>query len=328
MAIPLIIGGLVAVVSGVAGAGAYLSAKEKKEQAQRIYAEKNSKQKSFGEKLESAHRKTTDQAEKLGLLKLNLQKQEMRRFISLYERLGKLNISDYLNEQFVVDISPQEVRAMKKISMNAAEILSGGVQSLAAGALAGAGMYSAVMTFGAASTGAAISGLSGVAATNATLAWLGGGALSAGGMGMAGGAATLSFWVAGPALLIAGAYADSKAEKALTEAKRFAADVDIACEKMESESALLAAIATRCAEFDAVLKKLKLRLNPALDKLEATISKLESRNCEPTDRQLKDIHLALLIAKAMKDVMNISIINENGKLNNASNNVNKFLVEK
>lgn len=51
-------------------------------------------------------------------------------------------------------------------------------------------------TFGVASTGTAISVLSGAAATNAALAWLGGGALAAGGGGMAAGSAFLA--LAGP----------------------------------------------------------------------------------------------------------------------------------
>ena len=51
-------------------------------------------------------------------------------------------------------------------------------------------------TFGVASTGTAISALSGAAATNAALAWLGGGALAAGGGGMAAGSAFLA--MAGP----------------------------------------------------------------------------------------------------------------------------------
>lgn len=51
-------------------------------------------------------------------------------------------------------------------------------------------------TFGVASTGTAISALSGVAATNAALAWLGGGALAVGGGGMAAGNALLA--LAGP----------------------------------------------------------------------------------------------------------------------------------
>lgn len=51
-------------------------------------------------------------------------------------------------------------------------------------------------TFGVASTGTAISALSGAAATNAALAWLGGGALAVGGGGMAAGEAFLA--LAGP----------------------------------------------------------------------------------------------------------------------------------
>ena len=62
-------------------------------------------------------------------------------------------------------------------------------------------------TFGVASTGTAISSLSGAAATNAALAWLGGGALSAGGGGMAAGNLFLGMFgsvgwtIAGVALL-------------------------------------------------------------------------------------------------------------------------------
>ena len=51
-------------------------------------------------------------------------------------------------------------------------------------------------TFGTASTGTAISALSGAAATNAALAWLGGGAVAAGGGGMAAGNTLLA--LAGP----------------------------------------------------------------------------------------------------------------------------------
>lgn len=54
----------------------------------------------------------------------------------------------------------------------------------------------AATTFGTASTGTAISTLSGAAATNAALAWIGGGALAAGGGGTAAGTALLA--MAGP----------------------------------------------------------------------------------------------------------------------------------
>lgn len=67
-------------------------------------------------------------------------------------------------------------------------------------------------TFGVASTGTAISTLSGAVATNAALAWLGGGALAAGGGGMVAGQALLTLagpvgWaIAGVSLLASGLF--------------------------------------------------------------------------------------------------------------------------
>lgn len=85
-------------------------------------------------------------------------------------------------------------------------LVAGGAGGAAAGAAVGSaaayGAFVAAASFGTASTGVAISGLSGVAATNATLALLGGGTLAAGGAGMAGGAMLLASIVATPALLL------------------------------------------------------------------------------------------------------------------------------
>lgn len=87
--------------------------------------------------------------------------------------------------------------------------LLGGAGGIATGAGVGGaaafGTFTAMATWGSASTGALISGLSGAAATNATLAALGGGALAAGGAGVLGGTLVLAGIVAAPALLLGGA---------------------------------------------------------------------------------------------------------------------------
>ncbi len=84
--------------------------------------------------------------------------------------------------------------------MAAAKNAGAGAAGIGAGiAVAALGPTAAMgiaTTFGVASTGTAISALSGAAATNAALAWLGGGALAAGGGGMAAGNAFLA--LAGP----------------------------------------------------------------------------------------------------------------------------------
>lgn len=93
---------------------------------------------------------------------------------------------------------------------NAREAAAGAGAGLAAGAAVASLAPSAAMwvatTFGTASTGTAISALSGAAAKSAAVAWLGGGAVAAGGGGVAAGNAALMA-LAGPvAWGVAGAF--------------------------------------------------------------------------------------------------------------------------
>lgn len=105
----------------------------------------------------------------------------------------------------------KEINVQKEKFKNALEFgieqrkaLETSVKSTGAGVAAGAAVASmaptaamwVATTFGTASTGTAISALSGAAATNAALAWLGGGAVAAGGGGMVAGQALLA--LAGP----------------------------------------------------------------------------------------------------------------------------------
>ena len=106
-------------------------------------------------------------------------------------------------------------------------------------------------TFGVASTGTAISALSGAAANSAALAWLGGGALAAGGGGMSAGTAFLGLagpvgWtiagVAGAAAIGSGIYANHKnketADKLLLERQ----NVEVLIRKFNAKNAEVAAL--------------------------------------------------------------------------------------
>ena len=93
----------------------------------------------------------------------------------------------------VCDYAVDELTAAKKSALSTGAGLSCGV---AVASLAPSAAMWVATTFGTASTGTAISALSGAAATSAKLAWLGGGALAAGGGGMAAGNAFLA--LAGP----------------------------------------------------------------------------------------------------------------------------------
>ena len=117
------------------------------------------------------------------------------------------------------ETQPSQANAEFSEALNAAQLKTGksifsllgaGVLGSGAGAAVGAGAatatYMTVASIATASTGAAISGLSGAAASSATLAALGGGSLAAGGLGIAGGTALLTGLVALPVIAaVAGA---------------------------------------------------------------------------------------------------------------------------
>lgn len=93
-----------------------------------------------------------------------------------------------------------ELDFKKAMMKNAGSGVAGVGLGIAVGALGPSAAMGVATTFGVASTGTAISALSGAAATKAALAWLGGGAISAGGGGMAAGSRFLG--LAGPAGMI------------------------------------------------------------------------------------------------------------------------------
>lgn len=107
-----------------------------------------------------------------------------------YEELKAIRVNwKQQAEKIEMEYKKAEVKA---VGQGAAGV-GAGVAVAALGPTAAMGIAT---TFGVASTGTAISALSGAAATNAALAWLGGGALAAGGGGMAAGSAFLA--LAGP----------------------------------------------------------------------------------------------------------------------------------
>lgn len=107
-----------------------------------------------------------------------------------YDDLKKVHLNW---KQQVEKIEKDYKNAVVKNAGKGAVGVSAGVAVVALGPTAAMGIAT---TFGVASTGTAISALSGAAATNAALAWIGGGAIAAGGGGMAAGNALLA--LAGP----------------------------------------------------------------------------------------------------------------------------------
>ena len=139
-------------------------------------------------------------------------------------------INQLKNTPIEIDTKIEKIKvSMKNYTriLEAAKADAANVDMKAGGAMAGG----VAMGVGVASTGAAISGLSGIAATNAALAWLGGGALAAGGAGVAGGEAFLALagpigWAIGGAALVGGGlFMNGKNKKIASEANQKAAEI-------------------------------------------------------------------------------------------------------
>ena len=132
------------------------------------------------------------------------------------------------------------------------------------GAGAGAATFAAVSSLAVASTGTAISTLSGAAATSATLAWLGGGSLAAGGGGVAAGTAVLGGLVALPVLVIAGWWLSESGSKELNKQ-----------EKVKQE---LRASELELFEMEALINDIEKIAKPAMKIVQKALQSIKDLN--------------------------------------------------
>ena len=229
MPLPLIIG---AVAAGTAlyGAKKGYDGYQKHSKADEIIEKAEKRYNNAKDEFSDQEKETTSSLELLGKKELEIGK-KIHDFQTLAAKL-----IDQLNEKSFnkidLKIPKHELHKIEEYSYTAVGVLGTAVGAGATGAAVGFAVYGGVMALGAASTGTAISALSGAAATNATLAALGGGALSAGGLGITGGTAILSAAVAGPVLAIAGWAYDSHGEESLKNAKKIKKEIKQAVEKL------------------------------------------------------------------------------------------------
>lgn len=216
------------------------------------------------------------------------------------------------NEKLLVDgieANVNLVAGSDSLDLSMSEWVRGVIGSVGAGAGAGAATSAAATTFGVASTGAAISGLSGAAAESAALAWLGGGALAAGGGGMALGALALNFVTIGPGLLVAGFVVKGQGKKAATQARAFHAQIEVEIANLDTADAGMAAVEARTDELSELLEEMGGKAITALDDLEA----------EPFDPTVhaSQFQRTMILVKGVIDLATTSVIDGNGELTEA-----------
>ncbi|WP_147917196.1 hypothetical protein [Ruania zhangjianzhongii] len=308
MPIPLVVVGLGAVV--VAGAGAAARGVQQHVVAHReqgavveMHAE------ALGE-LERIQTATNQTVTDYGNRQLQVQGQTIGRFVRWLESHQKL--VRRLDGQ-VVDGIELTVPTLKVLKFDLQQA-AGGITSVASAGAAGFSAQAAALwgvgSLASASTGTAISSLSGVAAQNATLAWLGGGPIAAGGAGVAGGTIVLGFIIAAPAAVVAGTTLAWSGTRRRRKVAENAAEARVQIESMQAAGDLTLRIGDRVNELRDVLSATATRTEDAL-------SELEGLDFDPDAHGPQLLRVVTLI-RALREILKVAVIDEDGQLTEAS----------
>ena len=281
--------GTVGAVNAVSAAGKMLEAGDIKDSA---LSEYDSEKVRFDAKQSELN----SLLEELGKSKLKIWG-SFERFSTMYSKIQNPPVMEADVKRESLALTVEELNNIRAVAIAAKDLMVGGIASVSAGNLIGLATSGGLLnSITVASTGTAITSLSGAAATNATLAALGGGAIKAGGAGIAGGTAALSGLALAPTLMISGIMLNSKAGKALENAKDIKAEVKTAIEKMRALEEIFEKIEILSSNIRVELENLYRVYNKLINTMEQTVrgktdyrtfTILERRNLEKTILALK-----------------------------------------
>lgn len=225
---------------------------------------------------------------RLGEMELDIGK-SFNEFKTLADALLK-KLNENSQSKLELHIPKHELQKIESYSYTAVGVLGSVAGASAAGAAAGFAVYGGVMTLGAASTGTAISSLTGAAATKATLAAIGGGSLATGGLGIAGGTMILSAAVASPILAIGGWAYDNHGKESLKNALKINTEVEAALKKFEKAEKLLGNAEEYGYKIRRVLSSIYRQFNRylfSLQDIDSFINDIKGRNVDVDAEILK-----------------------------------------
>lgn len=266
-------------------------------------------------RLEAKRQLTLDQAAVYGSLVQECRSTTVREFSKFLTALQKRPEMRDLRIPDDVEVAATTLSDYSAKILDPPGVLLAAGTAVGAGSAASASAVGLVGLFGTASTGTAIGGLSGVAASNAVLAWLGGGSLAAGGAGVAGGALVLGGIAVAPALLIAGFVIAAKGEKVLTQAKRYEARADRATSEVNGLCDILRQVQVRIGELKGIMGALNSRARAAVGRLNAETFDKDSAD------DMSNLTVALQMVTAMTEVMRTPILNQQGAITDESSKV-------
>lgn len=323
MPIPFILGAI-AVATGAIGVGKGVKGISDTKEANDVQERAEGILHKAKKSMEGVKESTTTSIKELGKTKIQVSAGEIKDFVDIYSKIHNVKLEDSIGLQELkkMKIDENTLKEMKETALGATDVLSGGIAGIGAGALLGWGTYGGVMALGTASTGAAIGGLSGVAATNATLAWLGGGAIAAGGGGMALGAAVLGGIIAGPALLVAGGVFGSKAKEKLHNAYSNLSEAKKISEEMKTAETELKVISDNAEQFNRILESTAIILNKANQSMsKIVVQKTEWGTYTKDEKSV--IASAMKTVQVVKKLVDMPLLTEDGVLTQDVRNIIK-----
>ena len=254
--------------------------------------------------------------EDYGRKKLQSFNSNIPKFIDLFTQIKDVEFSEAQNLDTVKlgDFSTQQLR---ELQTEYAMLKSSGLglgAGLTGGAATAFGAYGGTILLASASTGTAISSLSGVAATNATLAWLGGGSIAAGGGGMAMGTMVLGGLVAGPALAIFGSVIGNKAVAALNEARsnkamavQYRDESQLAVQKMRTIKKIASLASEVFSKMSGVLRHANQEMKAVIDQRGTNFQQYSTDEKTVIFKAVKSVQL-------LKALIDLSILDKDGGL--------------
>lgn len=263
----------------------------------------------------TAERRAATEREFIGLgeTKLRALEDGLVPFHGVFSRLKNVDLHVDVAAEGAPEVDEVRVAEAGRLTLTAVDTLGGLATAGTAGAIAGGGAWVGVTSLAAASTGTAISGLSGAAASNAALAWLGGGSLATGGGGVALGTTMLTGFAAAPVLLVGGVLLHSKGREALTKAETFSANVDAAKAKHHEAQTVLHAAETIAVDIRRLVDQLLSLLTRETGWLDALTAVERDWTLLAPDNRERIRRLAI-VAVATSDLVHTPIVDDNGAL--------------
>lgn len=315
MAVPIILGAIAVgsaaygIYKGVSGAIDHSDAGDIGKDAASIANE-------ACERVITQRQATNDVLADYGARKLRAFNGVIDQFIQTFGRLKNVELSQSveLDKLNLGDFTSQTLGGLRHDYQALKDAGLGVGAGLGSGAALAFGAYNGTMMLATASTGTAISALSGAAATNATLAWLGGGSLVAGGGGMALGTAVLGGIVAGPALAIFGHILSSKAEEALNNARGNREQALTIAADANKVVTLLDAIGQVTSLANGTFSAVTTRLRRAVRELEQVIATEGEDFGAFSTASREKVFRTVKYAQLIKALIDTPILDESGQL--------------